>query len=75
MIYDEKIKCNIYELQQYMDDKWKEKWKSNLQIKPKVRTYITFKDNHCTEKYVKVCLPRKERSLLAKLNLEPYLCM
>ncbi len=48
--------CNIYELQQYIDDKWKEKWKSNLLIKPKLRTYITFKDNYCTEKYVKECL-------------------
>ncbi len=25
MIYDEKMICNIYELQQYIDDKWKEK--------------------------------------------------
>ncbi len=29
-IYDEKMICNIYELQQYIDDNRKEKWKSNL---------------------------------------------
>ncbi len=23
MIYDEKLICNIYELRQYIDDKWK----------------------------------------------------
>ncbi len=40
MIYDKKMICNIYEMQQYMNDKWKEKWKGNLQIKPKLRTYI-----------------------------------
>ncbi len=67
-IYDEKMICNIYELQQYIDDKWKEKWKSNLPIKPKLRTYITFKDNYCTDRYFKECLPRKERSLLAQIR-------
>ncbi len=30
--------------------------------------YITFKDNYCTEKYIKECLPRKERSLLAQIR-------
>ncbi len=59
--------CNIDELQQYID-KWKEKWKNNLQINPKLRTYITFKDKYCTEIYVKECLPRKERSLLAQIR-------
>ncbi len=67
-IYDEKMICNIYELSQYIDDKWKAKWKSNLQIKPKLRTYITFKNNYCTKKYVKECFPRKERSLLAQIG-------
>ncbi len=31
-------------------------------------TYITFKDNDCTEKYVKECLHRKEISLLAQIR-------
>ncbi len=48
-IYDEKMICNIYELQQLMP-------------------YIAFKDNYCTEKYVKKCLPRKQRSLLAQIR-------
>ncbi len=60
--------CHIYELQQCIDDKWKEKCTSNLQMKPNLRTYITFKDNYCTEKYIKECLPRKERSLLAQIG-------
>ena len=65
MIYDENMICNIYEMQKSIDDKWKEKWKSNLLIKPKLRTYVTFKDKYCSDKYVKECLPRKERSLFA----------
>ncbi len=52
-------------MQQCIDDKWKDKWKSNLQIKPK---YISFKNNYCTEKYVKECLLGKERSLLAQIR-------
>ncbi len=51
----ENIICNNYELQKCINDKWKEKRKSNIIIKPKVRTYITFKDNYCSEKYVKDC--------------------
>ncbi len=44
------------------------KRKSNLQIIPKLRIYITFKDNYCTETYVKECLPRTERSLIAQIR-------
>ncbi len=73
-IHDEKMIYNIYELQQHIDDKWKEKWKSNLQIKPKLRTYITFEDNYCTEKYVKECLLEKRDHFQHKLDLTSYLC-
>ncbi len=50
MIYDEKIICNIliYEWQKCIGDNLKGKWKSNLLIKSKPRTYITFKDNYST---------------------------
>ncbi len=39
-----------------------------MEIKPKLRKYITFKDNYCTEKYVKGCLSKKQRSLLAQIR-------
>ena len=43
-------------------------WKSELQIKPKLRTYIKFKENFETECYVKFCMNRLQRSLLAQLR-------
>ncbi len=41
---------------------WKDKWKNNLPNKPKLRTYISFKEQYCTEDSVKLCISsRKER--------------
>ncbi len=37
---------------------------NNLPNKPKIRTYISFKEQYCTGDYVKLCIPRKERSML-----------
>ncbi len=36
-----------------------DEWKTNLYIKTKLRTYVLFKDNYCTETYVK-CLVNKD---------------
>lgn len=44
-------------------------WKNNLATKPKLRTYITIKENFITEDYVKFCLSRKKRSILAQFRL------
>ncbi len=42
--------------------------KNNLPNKPKLRTYISFKEQYCTEDYVKLCISRKERSMLAQIK-------
>ncbi len=47
-IFEKKTSCNIKELQIY-DRIWKEKWKKNLPNKSKLRTYISFKEQYCTE--------------------------
>ncbi len=46
-----------------------DEWKTNLYIKAKLRTYVLFKENHCTENYVKHCMSRQQRSLIAQLRL------
>ncbi len=43
-------------------------WKTNLYIKHKLRTYVLFKENYCTEKYVKYCMSRQQRYLSAQLR-------
>ncbi len=55
--------CNIRELQICNHNIWKDKWKNNLPNKPKLRTYISFKEYYCTEDYVKLCIPRKKISM------------
>ncbi len=67
-IFEEKTSCNIRELQIYNHNIWKDKWKHNLPNKPKQRIYISFKEQYCTEDYVKLCIPRKERSILAQIR-------
>ncbi len=39
-----------------------------IQQKPKLRTYILFKDNVNIEPYILSCLPKYQRSVFAKLH-------
>ncbi len=36
-------------------------WKHLLSTKPKLRTYVKFKENICTKDYVKHCTSRRKR--------------
>ena len=47
--------------------KQENEWRETLLNKPKLRTYITFKTNFYTEKYVQKYTCKRERSLLAQL--------
>ena len=38
-----------------------------MQLKPKLRTYITFKTIYATEKYVKLLFSKAKRSILCQL--------
>ncbi len=68
-MFTEKQFCNISEMQNALKGVFIEKWQSELVQKPKLRTYICFKDEYCTENYVKYCISRRERSLLAQLRI------
>ena len=56
----------------YAENKLKEnslnKWLVDVQHKPKLRTYVLFKDDLKTEDYVKYCTNREQRSLLAQFR-------
>ncbi len=45
-----------------------DEWKTNLYTKPKLRTCF-FMKHYCTENYVKYCMSRHQRSLIAQLRL------
>ena len=44
-------------------------WKEKLEYKPKLRTYVQIKASKETEKYVKMNLSCRERSLLAQIRI------
>ena len=46
------------------------KWKSDILTKPKLRTYIKFKNEYNVEGYVKYCNSRRKRSLLAQFRMD-----
>ena len=43
-------------------------WKQTLALKPKLRTYQTFKNDYATEEYLNIFLTRYQRSLLAQFR-------
>ena len=45
------------------------RWLIDVQSKPKLRTYVCFKDDNNAESYVHTFLTRRQRSLLAQLRL------
>ncbi len=58
--FEAKTSCNIRELQICNNNIWRNKWKTILPNKPKLRTYILFEEQYCAEDYVKLCIARKE---------------
>ena len=60
--------CNLESVQFKLRDKWSENWKNSLISKPKLRTYVLFKEEYVTEDFVKYCYSRSRRSLIAQLR-------
>ncbi len=60
--------CDRHEMQNSLPKVFTDKWLDEIQLKPKLRTYILFKNESNTEKYVIFCRPRQDRSLLAHIR-------
>ncbi len=54
-IFRKKDVCNINMLMEIYDRIYNNEWKVNLQTKPKLCTYVLFKDNYAPDDYVKYC--------------------
>jgi hypothetical protein len=52
-----------------LKEKAVDSWHQAIHRKPKLRTYVKFKNDFITENYVKYCFDRKGRSLTAQLRL------
>ena len=66
--FSDKTTCNIDVFRKRLMDLEREKWQKSLPNKPKLRTYITFKDTYEQENYLKINLSRTERSYLAQFR-------
>ena len=60
---------NINQVTELLCNNQSETWKNDIKLKPKLRSYIEFKENYCTEKYIMYNLDRYERSLMSQLRL------
>ena len=63
------IQINELEFETKMSEQFNVKWKESLKTKPKLRTYVTFKETLKTEQYTQFCKSRRKRSLLAQFRM------
>ena len=67
-VYSNQEICNIEDVCKILEILNKDLWAREVKTYPKLRTYITFKDQCKEEKYLSVDLSRRERSLYAQLR-------
>lgn len=60
--------CNIKIAHEKLLEREKTIWSESIVTKPKLRTYIQFKESFCTENFVLYNLSHSERSLMAQLR-------
>ena len=60
--------CNLNDASNRLIELFQNIWSETIANKPKLRTYILFKQEFCTEKYVLFNLSRSERSFIAQLR-------
>ncbi len=69
-VFNNKRSCNIEQTQMKNINVVNNEWKTNLYTTPKLRTYVLFKENYCTENYMKYCISRQQRTFIAQLRLD-----
>ena len=66
-IYDNCNPCNIKECKDLLESNYECEWEQLVNRKPKLRSYILWKDGFGPATYVKYNLTRSQRSILAQL--------
>ncbi len=67
-VFEDKVVCDLNECETRLRDNECREWKSEVQSKPKLRTYVAFKYDLATESYVKIFLSKYKRSVLAQFR-------
>ena len=68
-VFSDKTMCDLNDVIVKISTKSQNQWRNNVQQKPKLRTYMLFKDELRTEEYIKQHLNKRKRSLLAQTRL------
>ena len=68
-IFDDLHVCDIEDVYKKCESNYNERWQLGITLKPKLRTYVTFKQNFDSEEYVKYCYSRHKRSLIAQFRM------
>lgn len=63
--FENKLFVNIDSVKHKTASSYATNWTNNVTMVPKLRSYVTFKTEFKTEKYLSLNLSRKERSLIA----------
>ena len=63
------VEIDVNNFETKIAEYFNKKWKDSLLTKPKLRTYMTYKNCLESEEYVKHCLSRRKRSLLAQFRM------
>ncbi len=61
--------CNYNNVYDKCVSNFNERWKLGMILKPKLRTYIKFKEQIETEQYITFCVSHRKRSLLAQFRM------
>ncbi len=67
-VFKEKLSCNLSVMNDTLYDMMSKSWAKDVLEKPKLRTYIRYKESVCTEKYVMFLDSRYSRSLFAQFR-------
>ncbi len=67
-VFKEKLSCNLSVMNDTLYDIMSKSWAKDVLKKPKLRTYIRYKESVCTEKYVMFLDSRYSRSLFAQFR-------
>ena len=67
-IFESKKVCDLQLCKEAMEGKFRDKWRTTVLQKPKLRSYIMWKEIFKVETYVTLNLPRSHRSILAQLR-------
>ena len=67
-VYENMTMCDITAIEDTIKDKMLTVWRKEASKKPKLRTYVTLKDNIEVEPYIKYGNNRQTRSLMAQIR-------